>query len=122
MIITRDEGLIRHLERRADPERVSLRFARSGYEGSAIISTFSPAVIFMDSDLAEVRTGFLPDSILKDERIPAVRPVVAYRDGHEGLFDGLPMLAIPAPFSADEVERIAAEVARPRTNTPRDVA
>ncbi|MFH1762614.1 MAG: helix-turn-helix domain-containing protein [Gemmatimonadota bacterium] len=122
LIITRDEGLIRQLERRADPERVSIRFARSGYEGSAIISTFSPALIFMDSDLAEVRNGFLPDSILRDERIPAVRPVVACRKDHEGLFDGLSILTIPAPFSADEVERIAAEVARHRTNAPRDVA
>jgi hypothetical protein len=115
LIITKDEGLIQRLEMRADPERVSIRFARSGYEGSAIISTFSPALIFMDSDLAEVRTGFLPDSILNDERIPAVRVVVACRRDHVGLFRGLPVHTIPAPFSAEEVESIAAEEARAHT-------
>jgi len=122
LIITRDEGLIRRLEMSADPEQVSIRFARSGYEGSAIVSTFSPALILMDSDLAEVRVGFLPDSILNDERIPAVRLVVAARKDHVGLFESLPVLTIPAPFTAEEVERLAAQVARPQTNSPRDVA
>jgi len=122
LIITKDEGLIQRLERRADPERVSIRFARSGYEGSAIISTFSPGLILMDSDLSEVRTGFLPDSILNDERIPAVRVVVACRKDHVGLFQGLPVLTIQAPFTVDEVERIAAEVARSHTHPVRDEA
>jgi len=122
LIITRDEGLIRRLEKRADPEQVSIRFARSGYEGSTIVSTFSPALILIDSDLAEVRTGFLPDSILNDERIPAVRLVVAARKDHVGLFESLPVLTIPAPPTAEEVERLAAQVARPHTNSPRVVA
>jgi len=121
LIITKDEGLIRRLERRADPEQVSIRFARSGYEGSAIISSFSPALVFMDSDLAEVRTGFLPDSILNDERIPAARVVVAARNDHAGLFEGLPVLTIPTPLTAESVERIAADAAPTHTKSPSDV-
>jgi len=118
LIITKDEDLIRRLERRTDPEQVSLRFARSGYEGSAIISSFSPALVFMDSDLAEVRIGSLPDSIVNDDRIPAARVVVAARNDHTGLFEGLSVLTIPAPLTAERVERIAAEAASPRTQTP----
>jgi len=122
LIITRDEGLIRRLEMQADPEQISMRFARSGYEGSAIVSTFSPALVLMDSDLAEVRSGTLPESILQDERIPAARVVVACRKDHEENFGNLPVQTVPAPFTADEVQRLAAQVARVEANAPRDVA
>ena len=122
LIITKDEELIRRLERRADPEQVSIRFARSGYEGSTIISSFSPALVFMDSELPEVRAGFLPDSILRDERIPAVRVVVAARKDHAELFEGLSDLTISAPLTAEDVERIAAETVQAHTKVPRDVA
>jgi PleD family two-component response regulator len=122
LIITRDDGLIRRLELQADPERISIRFARSGYEGSAIVSTFSPALVLIDSDLSEVRTGTLHGSILQDERIPAARVVVACRKGHEETFENPPVLTVPAPFTADDVERLAAQVARVEANAPRDVA
>lgn len=122
LIITKDEGMIQRLEMRIDPEQVSVRFARSGYEGSSIISTFSPALIIMDTDLAEVRTGLLLDSIVNDGRIPAVRVVVAARRGDKGLFEGLPVLTTSAPVTAKDVEKIAAEAAGSRNRSPRDVA
>jgi len=122
LVITSDESLIQRLEARTDPKLVSLRFARTGYEGSAVVSTFSPALILMDSDLPEVRTGFLVDSIVEDERIPAARIVVGCRRDHAGLFDEHPVRLVPAPFTAHEVEKLAAEVASTHNNAPRDVA
>jgi excisionase family DNA binding protein len=122
LIITRDEGMIRRLERRTDPELVSIRFARSGYEGSAVINSFSPALVIMDSDLGEVRTGSLLESILDDERIPAARVVVVARKDHAGLFKGHNVLIITAPITSETVERIAGEAAGPRARIPLDVA
>lgn len=122
LIITDDESLIQRLEARTDPKLVSLRFARSGYESSAVVSTFSPALVVMDTDLPEVRTGLLVDSILNDERIPAARVVVGCRRDHAGLFDQGQVLLVPAPFTAHELEKLAAEVAGKHNNAPRDVA
>jgi len=121
-VITNDVGLTRRLESGADPERVSLRFARSGYEGSAIISTFSPALVVMDSDLSEVRNGGLPESIVNDERVPAARVVVICRSGHADLFENLPVLRIPYSFSAGELVALAEDVTGDHSSFPRDVA
>jgi excisionase family DNA binding protein len=122
LLITRDESLSQRLEAGVDPEQVCIRFARTGYEGSAIISTFSPALVIMDSDLSEVRAGRLPESILHDDRIPAARVVVACRKGHDELFDDLSVSRIPAPFTVDEVNALVEDVIQNHTNTPRDVA
>ncbi|MBT8396472.1 MAG: excisionase family DNA-binding protein [Gemmatimonadetes bacterium] len=122
LLISKDESLVRRLEAGVDPEKVSMRFARSGYEGSAIISTFSPALVVMDSDLAEVRGRQLPESILGDDRIPAARIVVACRKGHRELFEGLPVLKIPAPFTADEITTLTEEAIQNHAGVPRDVA
>jgi hypothetical protein len=110
------------LEAETDSERISIRFARSGYEGSAVVSTFSPALVVMDSALSEVRAGRLPESILNDERIPAAKVVIACRKEHEGLFEGLPVLTIPAPFTGEEIDTLATEAVPNRAGAPRDVA
>ncbi len=122
LVITKDEELVQRLESSVDPEQISMRFARSGYEGSAVISTFSPAVIILDSDLPEVRTGFLPESIRGDERIPAATVVVACRRGHDGLFLDQQAVTIQAPFSHEEVLRLSESVLANHRRAPLDVA
>jgi DNA-binding NtrC family response regulator len=122
LLITKDDGLIQRIESGVNPEEVSVRFARSGYEGSAIISTFSPALVIMDSDLAEVRAGLLSESILEDDRIPAAKVVVACRKGHTDLFQDSQVTAIRAPFTAEEVVDLAESVIPSHTKVPLDVA
>jgi excisionase family DNA binding protein len=122
LVITKDESMIRRLELRADPEKVSIRFARSGYEGSAVISTFSPALVLLDSELPEVRDRMLVESIGNDERIPGAQVVVGCRKGDRAAFEGLDVLIVPAPFSAGEVEELAQGVARAVGRLPEEVA
>jgi hypothetical protein len=110
------------MEAQADPKKVSIRFARSGYESSAIMSSFSPAVIILDSALPEVISGQLPASILKDSRIPAALVAVAYRNGDDGPVMSLPLRFLPFPFSGKAVEELAGRVARGRDRMPLDVA
>ena len=121
LIVTRDEALTHRLLMRADPSVVSMRFARSGYESSAIISTFSPALVVLDSALPEVRDGGLPRCIREDDRIPGTRVVVALREGDGSVPDGdIPTLG--APFTAKQIETLAEEAAVTLARVPRDVA
>ncbi|MFH1726508.1 MAG: hypothetical protein ABII00_18000 [Elusimicrobiota bacterium] len=113
LVVTNDKALIRALEKHADGEKLSLRFARSGYESSAVIDAFRPAVVLMDSALAEVREGDLADSIARDDRIPGVKVLIARREGHESGLGGIAAPTITPPFTAERIERLLGELSRP---------
>lgn len=107
LVLTRDESLMQNLRTGVDERRVSLRFARSGYEASAAVGDLCPAVIVMDSDLAEVRDGGLPDTIRRDERVPGVGVIIACREGDELAFSDSEVPRIRAPFDARQLEEVA---------------
>ncbi len=111
LVITRDEALTRRLEKQVDTDKVSLRFARSGYESSTLIGTFRPAVVVMDGELPEVSEGSLLESILGDDRIPGVRVFVARRDEDEDAVGGRAVLTLAAPITPERIEQLAASVA-----------
>ncbi|MGD2216690.1 MAG: excisionase family DNA-binding protein [Gemmatimonadales bacterium] len=111
LVITRDTSLTRRVEKQVDASKVSLRFARSGYESSRLIGTFRPAVVVMDSELPEVREGSLLESIVRDERIPGVKVFVAGREGDEEAVKQLAVPTVAAPFTAERIEHLAASVA-----------
>jgi excisionase family DNA binding protein len=75
IFITADEELVARIEwRHEDP--VALRFARNGYEASAIIQDFQPEVMIIDLEgLPDQGMGLL-DSIAADPRLPRVRVVL----------------------------------------------
>jgi CheY-like chemotaxis protein len=111
LVITRDQALTRRLEKDTDARRVSLRFARSGYESATLIGTFRPAVVVLDSDLPEVSQGGLAEVIARDNRIPGVKVFVACRQGDEEAGTRLGVPTLGAPFTAGQVEQIAERVA-----------
>jgi excisionase family DNA binding protein len=122
LVITRDKALTRRLEKQVDAGKVSLRFARSGYESSTLIGTFRPAVVVMDSALPEVREGSLLDSIVNDDRIPGVKVFVARREGDEEALERLAVLTVAAPFTAERIEQLAASVAGTGSRAAGDAA
>jgi excisionase family DNA binding protein len=113
LVITRDEALTRRLGKQVDASKVTLRFARSGYESSTLIGTFRPAVLVMDSQLPEVREGSLLESVVRDERIPGVKVFVARREGDEEAVSELGVPTLAPPFTAERIEDLAASVAGP---------
>lgn len=119
LIVTRDEALTHRLLMKADPGAVSMRFTRSGYESSAVLSSFSPALIVLDTSLPEVRDGHLQSAMLDDPRIPGSRIILAQREG-----DSVPRVkgvgTLRTPFTAAEIEKMAREAVASRA--PRDVA
>jgi len=75
LFITTDEALTARIEW-LDQDPVALRFARNGYEASAIIQDFHPEVLIIDLEgLPDQGTGLL-DSIAADPRLPRVRVVL----------------------------------------------
>jgi CheY-like chemotaxis protein len=121
LVITRDEALTRRLANQTDASKVTLRFARSGYESSTVIAAFHPAVIVMDSDLPEVRQGPLAESIMQDERLAGAKVFVACREGDKVTVNQLATPTIAAPFTAKQIEQLAESLADTRGSAPRDV-
>ena len=76
LIISADEELVSRIEWTGE-DSVSLRFARNGYEASAMIQDFRPEVAIIDMEgLPDQGFGLL-DSIAADPRIPHVRVILA---------------------------------------------
>ncbi len=107
LVVTRDDALTRRLERGVESNRVSLRFAPSGYEASVTIADFHPTLVVLDSDLPEVRDGQLPEAIMRDVRLPDATVYVACRPGHEVTIDHESAPMIEAPFSSEQLEELA---------------
>ncbi len=110
LVVSRDDALTRRLAAQVDPERIALRFARSGYESSTLIGSLRPAVVVMDSDLPEVREGLLPESIMEDERMRGARVFVALREGDAVTVDRLSAPTIAAPFTGRELEQLVRQI------------
>ncbi len=110
LVVSRDEALTRRLASQVDPERIALRFARSGYESATLIRSLRPAIVVLDSDLPEVREGLLAESIMQDERLGGGRVIVALREGDTLMVDRLSVPTIAAPFTGSELERLAGQL------------
>lgn len=122
LIITPDENLIRRLKKQTTPGALSMHFARSGYEGSVLVGTHSPAVVVMDAALPEVREGMLLESILKDDRVPGVRVLVSLRKGARAPAGRYRVPVIPSPFGVAELEQALADLSLPAGASPGNVA
>jgi excisionase family DNA binding protein len=76
LFISSDEELVNRIEWAGD-DSVSLRFARNGYEASALIQDFRPEIAIIDMEgLPDQGFGLL-DSIAADPRIPHIRVILA---------------------------------------------
>ena len=93
LFISSDEDLIDRIEWNGD-NGLSLRFARNGYEASALVEEFRPEVAIIDMEgLPDQGFGLL-DSIAADPRIPHVRVILVMPSGQHG--PGPPASPTPA--------------------------
>lgn len=75
LFITADQSLERQIEC-FEEGSVILRFARNGYEASALVQDFRPEILIIDlEDLPDQGFGLL-DSIAADPRLPHVRVIL----------------------------------------------
>jgi excisionase family DNA binding protein len=75
LFISSDEELVNRIEWAGD-NSVSLRFARNGYEASALVQDFRPEIAIIDMEgLPDQGFGLL-DSIAADPRLPHIRVIL----------------------------------------------
>ena len=110
VVITRDEALTRRLKMQIDARKVSLHFARTGYDASTLIGALRPAIVVLDSKLPDVSGGSLAESIGRDDRVPGVKVFLAQRQGDEEVVERLAVPSITPPFTAERIERLAENV------------
>ncbi len=83
LFITGDESLVSRIEW-SDKDPVALRFARNGYEASAIVQDFRPELAVIDMEgLPDLGMSLL-DSIAADPRVPRVRVILVVPSGMMG--------------------------------------
>ncbi|MGA2269857.1 MAG: helix-turn-helix domain-containing protein [Bryobacteraceae bacterium] len=104
LVITQDESLIQGLARR-ESESVNFRFARRGYDASAIISVWRPAFVVFDQAILETLGVALLDALASDQRTLGARILVAVRKGAIGYRcrSNAVFATVEEPFNADEI-------------------
>ena len=105
LVVTRDESLIQDLAKR-ESDSVAFRFARRGYDASAIISVFRPAFVVVDQAVLE-SLGVAPARCSGGRSAHVGRPH-RRRDSQRArsiaAFTTSAVFAtIEEPFSADEI-------------------
>jgi len=124
LVITADEGLIHELAKRQN-EAVAFRFARRGYDASAVITVFRPAFVIFDQAILESLGVALLDALATDPRTLGTRIVLAIRKGTIGrqIHSSAVFATVEEPFNPDEivamidrlpVEMLAAETSETR--------
>lgn len=120
LVITADENLIHDLAKRQD-EAIAFRFARRGYDASAIVTVFRPAVVIFDEAILESLGFALLDALATDPRTLGTRIIVAVRKGSMGfrVQNSAVFATVEEPFAADEIlamiNRIPVESLPPET-------
>lgn len=104
LVVTRDESLIQGIAKRANG-CVAFRYARSGYDASAIISVFRPALVIVDHGVLDGGEATLIEALASDPRVPGVRVLLATRKGSA---DSPPTISgiagtIDVPFGCEDV-------------------
>jgi excisionase family DNA binding protein len=75
LFVTDDDGLTQTLEC-GDTDGILIKFARNGYEASAIVEDLRPAVAIIDvENLLDLGAGLL-DSLAADARLPGVKVIL----------------------------------------------
>jgi excisionase family DNA binding protein len=107
LVITQDEKLIQELAKR-ESESIAFRFARRGYDASAIINVFRPAFVIFDQEILESLGCALLDALASDPRAAGARILLAVRKGAVGcrIHNSAIFAAIEEPFQADEIVAI----------------
>jgi excisionase family DNA binding protein len=107
LVITRDEALIQELAKRTS-DAIDFRFARRGYDASAIVAVFRPAFVVFDQALLETVGAGLLEDLVADRRTAGVRILVAVRNGTLGcrIRNRAIYAAVEEPFHADEIVSI----------------
>ena len=110
LVVTSDPDLIESLNEQ-EYERIALRFARNGYEASAVVQSFLPGFAVVDQDAFPSGDNGLLTSLANDPRLPGLKIIVAVRRGEAqqlGIDQNAQYVArvIMKPFGPDRIASV----------------
>ncbi len=82
LVVSRDREMVRKLDAEKS-EDLSLRFARNGYEASALVESFQPAFVIVDAELPGREYEELVSCLSHDARVPGLKVFLAAPCGCE---------------------------------------
>ena len=106
LVVTRDEALIQRVAK-GNHEGVAVRYARTGYDASAVISVFRPALAVIDELVIGNGDAGLVDALASDPRTAGMRILVAARHepGEPTPSDAVVTGTLQEPFSCHDLLR-----------------
>lgn len=87
MVVSRDREMVRRLDAEQS-DCLSLRFARNGYEASALVESFQPAFVIVDAELAGGECDELVSCLSHDARVPGLKVFLAAPCDYERALPG----------------------------------
>ena len=109
LVITQDELFLEVLGQTRN-ESVSLRFARTAYEGSTIIFGFRPSFVVLDQELITGGQPDLLDSLAADPRLPGLRIILGVPKGQgirvQTLREKGVVSTLEKPFGQDRIVEV----------------
>jgi excisionase family DNA binding protein len=104
LVIARDEAMLQDLSK-GKSAGIAFRFARRGYDASAVIDVFRPAFVIITQEVLESLGIALLEALASDPRTAGAKIVIAVRKGTMGYrVEGRAIFAtVEAPFNAEEI-------------------
>ncbi len=104
LLVSSDRELIGRLNEECG-EDLSLRFARNGYDASALVESFQPAFVIVDHELLGDACADLVSCLARDPRVPGLKVMVAVSRGFEDAA-GHPGVTcvLTKPFGAEAIK------------------
>ena len=110
LVLTTDDEMVAAL-RNQESESVTVRFARSAYEASALVHDFKPAFAVVDNDLLAAGENGLLEALASDSRVFGLRVVLAvapHRGGRKPDYRQHELIAavVEKPFTIEQIAGI----------------
>jgi len=107
LVVTSDLNLIERLNEH-EYEGIALRFARNGYEASAVVHSFLPGFAIVDQDAFPSGDNGLLEGLANDPRLPGLKIIIAVRRGETqqlGISENAQHVSrvITKPFGSDQI-------------------
>ncbi|MHC4101457.1 MAG: excisionase family DNA-binding protein, partial [Planctomycetota bacterium] len=107
LVVTSDDEFIDELSGQQG-QSIAMRFARTGYEASALIQDFRPAFAVIDAECMLAEDTELLDALAADPRVPGLRVMIAVPSGTPARSRGrwksdLIVSVLEKPFGGDQI-------------------
>jgi hypothetical protein len=113
LVVTSDDEFIDQLSGHQG-ESIAMRFARTGYEASALIQDFRPAFALIDAECMLAQDTELLDALAADPRVPGLRVMIAVPPGSPARSrrqwkSDLIVSVLEKPFGSDQIAGVISE-------------